>query len=147
MSAQTKTAQDVADDLAAAYRVSPIKAAEVLVGYLADTIDIVHDPRVATDGPRDGAKMRDIRVREAHAFDRAIENFAEVAEIIVDGDFLTMRRTMTGTRRKTGEAILQSVASKFRIAGGQIVELRAASQSASFALIHDLLADGGFVDA
>lgn len=142
----TKTAQDVADDLADAYRAGPTRATEVLVSYLADVIDVVHDPRVPTDGPRDGAKMRKMRLQEAAAFDRAVEGYNEVADITVDGDLLTLRRTMTGKQRSTGKTFSEAVESRFRIKDGQIAELHATSGSSSFALIHELLREGGFVD-
>lgn len=139
-----KTAREVALDLEAAYRLGPACAADVLTGALAEQVTILHEPRLPSDGLRNGAEMRKGRMAENPAFEKALEGFDEVALITVEGDVMTIRKTMTGTRRSTGEAISETVESRFRVRDGEIVEMLAVSQSASFSLLGDILREGGY---
>jgi hypothetical protein len=127
----------------AAYAEGPVRGGEVLVGYLADKINIVHEPRQPEDGPRDGAMIGARRLRETTAFAKALQEFWEDTRVEVEGNYLLVTKTVRG-RRANGETLAETVTSKVRVANGQIVEMLAVSQSASFGKIMEVLQEGGF---
>lgn len=135
----TRTARDLADALIAAYATGPAEASKVLTDHLADQVMIVHEPRLAGDGPRAGADMRRIRLAEIPAFEKALEDFREEADVTVDGDWMTVRMVVSGKRRSTGDRLRETVESRFRVEDGRIVEMLAVSQSDNFAVFHEVL--------
>lgn len=142
--AQIKTsAQQVADAIAAGYREGPVRSAEVLAALLADTIEIVHEPRMPEDGFRDGAAMGAMRMREVMAFQKALRGFQQKASVEVDGDYVSVLLTISG-QRSNGDNVSETVTSKFRTANGKIVAMIATPRSASFAVLHSILQEGGF---
>ena len=139
----TPTVEQVAKDIEHAYREGPTRGGQVLTGYLADKVEITHVPRLPGDGPRDGAPLAAMRLRETVAFERALKNFREDAQVQVEGDCLLVTKTISG-ERTSGDTVAETVTSKFRVAGGRIVEMFATSRSASFSVLADVLKEGGF---
>ena len=137
------SAQQVADAIAAGYRESPVRSAEVLAALLADTIEIVHEPRMPEDGFRDGAAMGAMRMREVMAFQKALRGFQQKASVNVDGDYVSVLLTING-QRANGDSVSETVTSRFRIANGKIVQMIATPNSASFAVLGSVLQEGGF---
>lgn len=139
-------AAQVAQTIATAYREGPQRSADVLAALLADTVSIVHEPPMPGDGPCSGALMGEMRRRESLAFQKALQGFREQAAVSVDGDCVAVKLTLSG-RRANGEAVCETVTSKFRIANGKIVEMIAVPDSASFAVLGSVLQEGGFTNS
>jgi ketosteroid isomerase-like protein len=132
----------IADALRAA-STSSEGASSVLAELYAEKVDLRHEPRLATDGPVDGALLGEMGRREIAASRRALTSTSEPAsEITVEGDAIRMRSRTRG-RLDDGTVIDVTTNTLFRVADGRIVELVAEMDEADVQAWGQVLVAGG----
>jgi ketosteroid isomerase-like protein len=118
------TANDIADELRAAYKISPEAAAEALGARLAEKFEFRHDPPTPADGMAEAATAIVGRRNELVAFRKALTDFSETAEISTEGDELLILLTITGTLAD-GRPLSANIDARYRVADGEIVGMLA----------------------
>ena len=138
----TRSASEIAEQMRSVAH-DPVKSREVLAGLFAETVELRHVPRRASDGPIPGRLLAEVARRESEAVARALPDLiADDPEITVEADAVRVRRHTTGTL-VDGSTIDVRTNTLFGIGDGAIVALQSDMDEASMQAWRTVLAAGG----
>jgi hypothetical protein len=140
----TVTAQQIARELQSAYDEGPEAAAQVMTRYLAEQVQIRHDPPSVTDGLVARDSMADHRNAEQAAFRRTLSDFTETARVSAAGESILVEIKFAGTL-PDGTAVELTIPATYELEDGRIVRLTARVDPEASAALRAALAENGFV--
>ncbi|GLY33016.1 nuclear transport factor 2 family protein [Kineosporia sp. NBRC 101731] len=87
----------VLEDLVQASTVSPVAMREVFARYLADEIEVRHQPADPTDGVYPAKTLLEVLAQREELFTTLMPDYAETSRVSGDGDEITVELNLTGT--------------------------------------------------
>lgn len=134
----------IAERLRADYESPSPDGIPAMATLFADTVELRHDPPIASDGPIPGSALRDVAIAETQAANRAFtEVVRDNVDVTVDGSSIRIRATTKGTL-VTGATLSIDTDVVVEVRDGRIVAMSAHLGDDNTARWREALAAGGF---